>query len=84
MGSRNVETDVIRNYINLILDMPWSIYIYIKNNFIFCFIKYYFILEISVDDNVSIQKAKEILNRDHYGLTKVKERILQFLAIKYL
>ncbi len=54
MGSRNVETDVIRNYINLILDMPWSIYIYIKNNFIFCFIKYYFILEISVDDNVSI------------------------------
>jgi hypothetical protein len=54
MGSRNVETDVIRNYINLILDMPWSIYIYIKNIFIFCFIKYYFILEISVDDNVSI------------------------------
>ena len=30
MGSRNVETDVIRNYINLILDMPWSIYIYKK------------------------------------------------------
>jgi ATP-dependent Lon protease len=29
-------------------------------------------------------KAKEILDRDHSGLQKVKQRILQFLAVKQL
>ena len=32
-------------------------------------------------DDLDINKAEEILNRDHYGLEKVKERILEYLAV---
>ena len=32
----------------------------------------------------SLKKAEEILNEDHYGLEKVKERILEFLAVRQL
>lgn len=33
------------------------------------------------DDNIDIRKAQRTLNRDHYGLEKVKERILEHLAV---
>ena len=33
-------------------------------------------------DNESMKRAEEILSRDHYGLDKVKERILEFLAVR--
>ena len=33
-------------------------------------------------DNISINEAKEILDQDHYGLDKVKERILEYLAVQ--
>ena len=32
--------------------------------------------------NTDIKKAEEILNKDHYGLEKVKDRILEFLAVQ--
>jgi ATP-dependent Lon protease len=35
-------------------------------------------------DKLNLNKAEEILNADHYGLEKVKERILEFLAIRKL
>lgn len=35
-------------------------------------------------DNADIHRAERILNRDHYGLTQVKERILEFLAVRTL
>lgn len=35
-------------------------------------------------DNRNIDRAEEILNRDHYGLVKVKERMLEFLAVRNL
>ncbi len=35
-------------------------------------------------DKIDLQKAEDILNEDHYGLEKVKERILEFLAIRKL
>lgn len=35
-------------------------------------------------DNTDVEHAKEILNADHYGLEKVKERILEYLAVKKL
>lgn len=35
-------------------------------------------------DNESMNRAKEILNKDHYGLDQVKERILEFLAVRCL
>ena len=33
-------------------------------------------------DNININEAKEILDQDHYGLDKVKERILEYLAVQ--
>lgn len=35
-------------------------------------------------DNQNIEKAKDVLANDHYGLEKVKERILEFLAVRTL
>lgn len=35
-------------------------------------------------DHISLDKAQHILDREHYGLTKVKERILEILAVKKL
>ena len=36
---------------------------------------------IETVDNTSIEHAKEILNNEHYGLEKVKQRILEYLAV---
>jgi ATP-dependent Lon protease len=33
------------------------------------------------DDNYDLKRAERILNRDHYGLEKVKNRILEYLAV---
>lgn len=33
------------------------------------------------EDNLSLQRAEKILNRDHYGMEKVKERILEYMAV---
>jgi ATP-dependent Lon protease len=38
----------------------------------------------STPDNFEIAHAREILNKDHYGLEDVKDRILEFLAIRKL
>ena len=35
-------------------------------------------------DNLSLTHAKKILNQDHYGMEKVKERILEYLAVRTL
>ncbi|MFS0751287.1 endopeptidase La [Oceanobacillus sp. 1P07AA] len=35
-------------------------------------------------DNINIKKAEKVLNTDHYGLDKVKERILEYLAVQKL
>ena len=40
--------------------------------------------DISTTDVLDIEKAKEILDQDHYGLEKVKERILEYLAVRQL
>lgn len=37
---------------------------------------------VYTEDKIDIKKAEEILDRDHYGLEKVKERILEFLAVR--
>lgn len=36
------------------------------------------------DDNFDLKNAKKILDRDHYGLEKVKDRILEYLAVRKL
>jgi ATP-dependent Lon protease len=39
---------------------------------------------ISTEDNLDIQRAQRILDEDHYDLKRVKERILEFLAVRKL
>ena len=57
------DSNVLRNYIETMLDMPW-------NN--------------CTQENQKVEDAQAILNRDHYGLTDVKERMLEFLSVRVL
>ncbi|PTQ56526.1 MAG: ATP-dependent protease La [Candidatus Carbobacillus altaicus] len=40
--------------------------------------------EVRTEDRYDLRRAERILNEDHYGLEKVKERILEFLAVRSL
>lgn len=60
MSPNNPETGYIRNYLDWLTDMPWSI--------------------VSPND-VSVSEASKVLHNDHYGLSKAKERILEYLAV---
>jgi ATP-dependent Lon protease len=40
--------------------------------------------DIRTDDNLDVNAAEKILNEDHYGLFDVKERILEYLAVRKL
>lgn len=63
LGGNIAEANVIRTYIDTMLEMPWN---------------------KETVENPDIQNAQEILDRDHYELKKVKERILEFLAVRNL
>lgn len=39
---------------------------------------------IETEDNLDLKNAQKILDKNHYGLTKVKDRILEYLAIRKL
>ncbi|MDR2885131.1 MAG: endopeptidase La [Deferribacteraceae bacterium] len=39
---------------------------------------------VVTEDNLDVNNAEEILNRDHFGLEKPKERILEYLAVRKL
>jgi len=38
----------------------------------------------STPDEINIKKAKQILNKNHYGLDKIKDRILEYLSVRKL
>jgi ATP-dependent Lon protease len=38
----------------------------------------------ATDDNLDIRHARQVLDEDHYGLAEIKERILEFLAVRKL
>jgi ATP-dependent Lon protease len=40
--------------------------------------------DVSSSDRLDVKEAEDILNEDHYGLDKAKERILEFLAVRKL
>ncbi|HEY8167977.1 MAG TPA: endopeptidase La [Candidatus Limnocylindrales bacterium] len=40
--------------------------------------------DTSTDDNLDIREAARILDEDHYGLEKIKERILEYLSVRTL
>ena len=39
---------------------------------------------VSTEDNLDIRHARQVLDEDHYDLEKIKERILEFLAVRKL
>ncbi len=39
---------------------------------------------VETEDNLNLRKARKILNEDHYGLEKIKERIVEHLAVRKL
>ena len=63
MPGGSQEANVLRTYIETVLEMPWK--------------------KVS-RDNQDIIHAKVILEEDHYGLEKVKDRVLEFLAVRAL
>ncbi|MCP5052166.1 MAG: endopeptidase La [bacterium] len=63
MHPESAESTVVRNYLDWMLDIPWS---------------------VSTKDNLNLRRARTILNQDHYGLGKVKERILEYLSVRKL
>ena len=40
--------------------------------------------EISTTDSLDVEEAQRILDQDHYGLDKIKKRIIEFLAVRKL
>jgi ATP-dependent Lon protease len=40
--------------------------------------------QVSTEDNLDINRAREILDEDHYDLEEIKERILEYLAVRKL
>lgn len=63
MPSMMPEANILRNYLDWVLSLPWS---------------------EETEDRLDINEAARILDEDHYGLKKVKERILEFLAVRKL
>ena len=61
MSPMSAEATVVRNYIDVLIGLPWSKKTKIKYD---------------------LANAEEVLNEDHYGLDKVKDRILEYLAVQ--
>ncbi len=63
MHPDTAETATLRNWLDIMTDLPWS-----KQS----------------KDNLNLKKAERILDEDHYGLDRVKERIIEALAVRKL
>ena len=61
MGPMSAEATVIRNYLDVLLSLPWQNRTKTRRN---------------------LKEAQKVLDKDHYGLDKVKERILEYLAVQ--
>jgi ATP-dependent Lon protease len=57
----SAEATVVRNYIDVLIGLPWSKKTKIKHD---------------------LPHAEAVLNEDHHGLEKVKDRILEYLAVQ--
>jgi len=61
MSPMSAEATVVRNYLDWMVELPWSN----KSKI-----------------NTDLKNAQKILDEDHFGLDKVKERIIEFLAVQ--
>ena len=63
MGAQSPEYQMIRTYIDWLLDVPWA---------------------VTTPDRLDPLEARKVLDEDHYDLDKVKERIVEYLAVRKL
>ena len=63
MSQASPEYQMIRTYIDWVLDVPWS---------------------KTTEDRLNPVEARRVLDDDHYDLDKVKERIVEYLAVRKL
>jgi len=59
----SAEATVMRNYLDVCLELPWG-----KKS----------------KDRLNVDAARRVLDKEHFGLDKVKERVLEFLAVKQI
>ena len=59
----SAEAAVLRNYLDVVLELPWN---------------------VKTKERVNVAAAKKVLEQDHYGLHKVKERILETIAVRQM
>jgi ATP-dependent Lon protease len=60
LGQQSPETHVVRNYLDLLVALPWN---------------------KSSQSDIDLEAARKVLDGDHYGLEKIKKRIIQHLAV---
>jgi ATP-dependent Lon protease len=63
MSPMSAEATVVRNYIDVVLALPWF---------------------DRTEDKLDVEEAERILDEDHYGLEKPKQRIVEYLAVQKL
>jgi ATP-dependent Lon protease len=63
MSQASPEYQMIRTYVDWVLDVPWS---------------------TATEDRLDPHAARQVLDEDHYDLDKVKERIVEYLAVQKL
>jgi endopeptidase La len=63
MGAASPEYQMLRTYLDWLLDVPWS---------------------KTTEDRLDPVEARRVLDEDHYDLDKVKERIVEYLAVRKL
>jgi ATP-dependent Lon protease len=61
MSPMSAEATVVRNYLDVLVNLPWAKKSKVKHDLAF---------------------AQQVLDEDHYGLERVKERILEYLAVQ--
>ena len=59
----SAEASVIRNYLDVCLDLPWG---------------------KRTRDRSDVERARRVLDKDHYSLEKVKEQVLEFIAVRQI
>ena len=62
-GPQSAEANVIRTYLEWMVELPWS---------------------KETEDNLDIHHVREVLDTDHYGLEDVKDRIVEYVAVRKL
>jgi ATP-dependent Lon protease len=63
MPSISPEVNILRTYLEWLLELPWS---------------------EATEDNLDVSHAARVLEANHFGLSKAKERILEYIAVRQL